>query len=62
MTTAIFIKEGIQLGLVYSFRGLVNEHNDRYGRHGAREGAESSTFGTTGNRKKETLGPSLLGF
>lgn len=31
-------------------------------KEGAREVAESSTFGSTGNRKKETKGLSLSGF
>jgi hypothetical protein len=46
MATTTFIKDNFQIGLAYSFRGLVHYHHDLWphaGRHGSGEGAESST-------------------
>ena len=47
-TTATLLKKNVKLGLAYSFRGLVHYHHGRkhgstQARHGAGEGAESST-------------------
>jgi hypothetical protein len=44
MTKATLTKEDISLGLAFSFRGLVGYGSSQHtGRHGAAEGAESST-------------------
>jgi hypothetical protein len=57
MTTATPVKENIDLGLAYGFRGSVHQHP--HGRkHGSmqadmvleKEGAESSISGSTGRR------------
>jgi hypothetical protein len=55
---ATLIKENISFRLAYSFRGLVhcNCGREYASRHGAGEGAESSTSRSTGNRKRVTLG------
>lgn len=57
----VLIEKGIYLGLAYSFRGLVHcyharEHWQYTGRHGAGEAAESSTYKSSGSRKRKTLG------
>jgi hypothetical protein len=46
MTKVTLITDNIKLGQTYSFRGSVHYHHGRRcpGRHGAGEGAESSTF------------------
>jgi hypothetical protein len=58
MTMATLVKEIIELGLDYRFRGLIHYHGSTYawqptGRHGAGDGAESSTCGSAGIRKTE---------
>jgi hypothetical protein len=57
---ATHIKENTQLGLPYTFRGLVHYHHGRkhwyIGRHGTREVAEGSTSWPLASRKKELLG------
>ena len=64
MTTVTLIKESIQLGPAYSFRGFVHcHHGGKHGsvhRLGAREAAESSTSESVGRRKRETVCLRLL--
>lgn len=53
MAMAAFIKENIQLGMAYSFRGLVYDHHgvmQRVGRHAAGEGAGSSSSCSIGSK------------
>jgi hypothetical protein len=60
MTTATLIKEGIQLGLAYSFRGLVHCNHGRFmaaaDRISAGELAENFTMESAGSGKRESPG------
>jgi hypothetical protein len=57
MTMETLIKGNIELGVVYSsLLSIIVMVGSMVvvGRHGAREGAESSTSGSTGSRKSNT--------
>lgn len=58
MTRATIIKESINGGLAYGFRGLVyynidGEHGEHTGRHGVGELAKSFTSSSVGGRQRE---------